>query len=150
MSPTNGSAKLIAAPVCPISRSQAAPGMPGTHAPQVPKATDLPSAIAAINQLNTILQTIGIGPPTINNIYPPGVIPPPSGGSSPTSHGGGSSGGTVFKAQDWTEVSRAKTTVQVSNPKDDTQWVRLECISQIIWREQADGSGNYFKYQLGG
>jgi hypothetical protein len=136
MSPTNGSA----APVCPISRSQVAPGMPGAHVPQIPKATDLPSAIAAINQLNIILQTIGVGPPTINNIRQPS--PPPSGGSSPTSDGGSSSTKDPFR-QNWVQVSRSKTLVRILNPNDRTQWVDVERIERVRWDDQF---GNFLVY----
>lgn len=43
------------APVCPISRPQTPPAMPGIRVPVVGRATDLPSAIAAINSIITIL-----------------------------------------------------------------------------------------------
>lgn len=55
--PVNGSV----APVCPISRSQA----PVAQAPLVPvvtRATDLPSAIQAINQLIMLQQTTMLFP----------------------------------------------------------------------------------------
>jgi hypothetical protein len=42
------------APVCPIVRSQPIPGQPPTKQTAIPPATDLPSAIRAINQIINI------------------------------------------------------------------------------------------------
>ena len=42
------------APVCPIVRSQPIPGQPPTKRSAIPPATDLPSALRAINQLINI------------------------------------------------------------------------------------------------
>ena len=42
------------APVCPIVRSQPIPGQPPTKHSAIPPATDLPSALRAINQLINI------------------------------------------------------------------------------------------------
>ena len=43
------------APVCPITRSQVPPAQPGIRVPAIPPATDIPSAIAAINRIITII-----------------------------------------------------------------------------------------------
>jgi hypothetical protein len=43
------------APVCPITRSEVPPTQPGIKIPFIPKATDLDSAIAAINKLIDII-----------------------------------------------------------------------------------------------
>jgi hypothetical protein len=48
---TNGSA----APVCPISQSQAVPPQPPRKIPGLPKVTDLPSAINVLNQIIMML-----------------------------------------------------------------------------------------------
>jgi hypothetical protein len=45
------------APVCPITRSEVPPTQPGIKIPFIPKATDLDSAIAAINKLIDIINT---------------------------------------------------------------------------------------------
>lgn len=45
------------APVCPITRSELPPTQPGIKIPFVPKATDLESAIAAINRLIDLVLT---------------------------------------------------------------------------------------------
>src|SRR4029077_7237245 len=116
--PTNGSAKLIAkliaAPVCPISRSQAAPGMPGIRVPAAPKAVDLPSAIQAANTTKNILQQIIADQrPVIHKIGQPS--PNPSGGSSPVSHGGG---GSTVKRSNWAEVERNTEIWRFTSPND--------------------------------
>jgi hypothetical protein len=48
---TNGSA----APVCPISQSQAVPPQPPRKLPGLPKVTDLPSVINVLNQIVMML-----------------------------------------------------------------------------------------------
>lgn len=45
------------APACPVTRSEVPPAQPGIKVPFVPKATDLDSAIAAINKLIDIVMT---------------------------------------------------------------------------------------------
>lgn len=45
------------APVCPTTRSEIPPTQPGIKIPFIPKATDLDSAIAAINKLIDIINT---------------------------------------------------------------------------------------------
>jgi hypothetical protein len=50
------------APACPVTRSELPPSQPGIKIPFVPKATDLDSAIKAINQIIDILVGGDSGP----------------------------------------------------------------------------------------
>ena len=43
------------APVCPITRSEVPPSQPGIRLPSIPRATDLDSAIKAINAIGDII-----------------------------------------------------------------------------------------------
>jgi hypothetical protein len=45
------------APVCPVTRSEMPPAQRGIRVPAIPKATDLDSAIKAINQLIDLINT---------------------------------------------------------------------------------------------
>jgi hypothetical protein len=57
-----GTGNGAVAPVCPTSRPQPVPGQPGPAIPAVPKATDLPSVIQAVNQLTQIINLM-LAPP---------------------------------------------------------------------------------------
>jgi hypothetical protein len=99
--PVNGSV----APVCPVSRSQA-PVARAALPIAVVRPTDLPSAIAAINQLITIVNT----PTIFNNMV-------------------------EFPPQRWQEVFRNTEIVRVYNPNDKEQWVDVERITNVVWQD---------------
>jgi hypothetical protein len=134
------------APVCPISRSQAAPGMPGIRVPIVPKATDLPSAIQAANTIKNILQQILANQrPVINNIGQP--TPPfgPSGGGSPTSDGG-----TVkINPSVWEETSRRTEIWRFFNPDDEDIWIDVERLTKVVWTDHSRKTQLTFTYGQG-
>lgn len=149
MSPTNGSV----APVCPISRSQAVPGMPGTLLLTVPRAVDLPSAIQAANAVAAILQQLGPGP-TLNNVYPslPFGYPSLAGNNSATQDAGSSS----RKHSRWKEKSRVVERRRFYKPEDmhlpeknRDVWVEVERITKIIWVDTSRGSTLTFEYGVG-
>jgi hypothetical protein len=111
--PVNGSV----APVCPISRSQA----PSAHAASpvaIPRPTDLPSAIAAVNQLITILN-----PLVINNLGFP-YIPK------------------------WQEVQRNVQTVRIFNPNDREQWIDVERITNLVFLDKSTDALFQWNYKL--
>ena len=119
--PVNGSV----APVCPTSRSQAPSGMPGVVTPAIPRATDLPSAIQAINQLIMMLQQ-----PThpnmflqINNTMP-------------------------FPMSRWVETNRVTTKVRIFNPNDNSQWVDVERISNLTFTDRSNNDKFNWAYQI--
>lgn len=55
------------APVCPVSRDQAVAAQPGIKQPPLTRAFDLPSLIAAVNNIALRLQPL-TGPVPINNL----------------------------------------------------------------------------------
>lgn len=133
--PINGSV----APVCPISRSQAVPGMPGLRIPSVPLVQDLSSAIQALNQIAAIIPQLTT-PVPLNNVFPSQDFPLLRGNSGPTQDGGGNF--TEKRKQNWTEVGRDRETVRVTNPDDDSQWIEIDRIIHLEYRANKDGSGN--------
>jgi hypothetical protein len=106
--PVNGSV----APVCPISRSQVP--LARAAAPiAIPRPIDLPSAIAAINQLITILNPlIQNNTVAIANLKGFPYIPR------------------------WREIQRDTTIVRISNPKDPEMWVDVERINNLIFHDK--------------
>jgi hypothetical protein len=127
-----------AAPVCPISRDQAVPGMPGRRNPPVPSVQDLPSALAAINQLAINLMQMLL-PPAPNNVFPPFPFPDLNGTTqTPNRDGGGGKG----KKPHWELQDPIQTMdVRVVDP-DDTgihagsdkgNYVEYKMITMIQW-----------------
>jgi hypothetical protein len=127
---TNGSV----APVCPVSRSQTPPGMPANIFAYVPKPSDLPSAIAAANQLAAILQPLaGLGAAR-NNVFPPFMPVPANINSGPI-------GGVLKKTQRWSETERQTATIRFypkdSNGNEDKeQWIEVKRIVHIVWHDK--------------
>lgn len=115
------------APVCPVSRSQAVAAMPAVRVPSIPVAVDLPSAIAALNQIITLLPQV-IGPLPSNNLYPALPVPSPA------------NGGGKLKKPRWVEQGRNMPTMRISNADDNDAWVEIDVIEQIIWRDETSGN----------
>lgn len=139
---------MSVAPVCPVSRSQALPGMPGALLPYTPKPVDLFSAIAAVNQIARILQQV-VAPAAPNNVSPlPGQSPVARPGTSGPAQDGGKS---LPKKQhsDWTELSRTTRRVRYYNPEDDLVWVEVERIARIVWVDKRRGTSLTFEYGNG-
>jgi|SRR5215467_12232006 len=116
------------APVCPISKSEAVPGGPGALLPLPPRAVDLPTAIAAINQLVQVVNTI-INPP--NNLNISLFLPKPV----------------------WKETGRQMLTQRVYNPDDKSMWVDVEHIVHLRMTDMTNGTSmilNYPAPKLGG
>lgn len=120
------------APVCPVSRDQTVFAMPGVVLPFVPKAVDLPSAIAAANQTARQLQALA-GPVT-NNLFPiGGPVAPPSGIT-----------GVKKVSTRWVEKSRQTADIRFyatnsSGDYDKSQWVDVRRIIYIKWHDRVQG-----------
>jgi hypothetical protein len=99
----NGSA----APTCPTSRSQVPISRPAPPI-AIARPIDLPSAIAAINQLIMLYNT-----PIQNNLIEYPYLP------------------------DWTEIDRNTTIVRVTNPKDKDMWVDVERITNLTFQDRS-------------
>jgi hypothetical protein len=120
MSNGNGSV----APVCPISRGQTPPGMAPPSVPQIPQATDLPSAIAALAQMILARQLPQV---SANNVAPPYAAPRP---------GAGTTGSGTSKKPGWEEIGRGLEPHRIHNPDDDSTYVELNRITFLLFQER--------------
>lgn len=117
----------VAAPVCPVSKSQAIIGAPPPRLPMPPRANDLPSAINAVNILAQIIQDLINPSTTINTtLYP------------------------VVTGGNWTETGRVTQIQRVFNPDDKSQWVDVERINSLTMTQDATGDVMQFNYQTRG
>lgn len=126
------------APVCPVSRNQPVPGQPGLKYPTIPIATDLPSAIASLNASAAALQLF-FRP--VNNVAP--IL-----GGGPTSFDGGSgqdNNASKSRRQNWVEASRTTEQMRITNLDDDTFWVEVPVITNIVF---VDNRGHYLEWGL--
>jgi hypothetical protein len=133
------------APVCPVSRSQAVPGMPGNFRPYVPRAFDLPSAIAAANQAG-LLMMIFAGPGMVtNNVFPPLPFGYPllSRNNSPSQDAGGG-----FAYSRWRETDRKMGTYKLENRENPENWVKIERIDMIEWEDRKNGTVLRFEFGI--
>jgi hypothetical protein len=129
-------APMANAPVCPISRDQPLPGMPGTMLSAVPKAVDLPSAIAAANALGTIV-TMLVNPPTVNNLALPGPggIPWMPNYVFRNKTINGPSGKGAGPPSRWVENERNTQAVDIVGKIDPTSRISVDRIFFEEWRD---------------
>lgn len=124
------------APVCPISRSQPVPGMPGKMLPYVSPPVDLPSAIVAVKKINQIVQSLS-NP----------VLTPAGGHANATNPNQDSGKGLPHSV--WAEKSRTTKKVKYYNPEDDQVWIEVERITQIVWVNRVSRTSLTFVYGQG-
>lgn len=129
----------MAALICPTSRSQPVAGQPGLRLPPVPLATDLLTSIAAVNQMAGLLPLLTT-PAPVNNVYPPRPF-----GNGPLT---ANNNGKGEPAQRWKEYSRATEIVRVTNPDNENNWVDLERITYISYRDLATGRPRWLEWRL--
>ena len=112
------------APVCPVSRGQVPAAQPPTQAPQIPLASDLPSAIAALAQMILAQQLPQV---SANNVAPAYPAPIPGTGSG--------AGAGTSKRPGWVEIGRSLEPHRIYNPDDDSVFVELERITYLQFQE---------------
>jgi hypothetical protein len=119
------------APVCPVSRNQAVSGMPPNKMPPIPRAQDLPSVIALLNQLALLLN------PGVNSGQSTGFSQGESvsgpGDNNTPEQDGGSGGGKRRKG--WEEIHRGTEQVEVRNPDDANIAVVFPRVFQLKYEE---------------
>ena len=113
------------APVCPITRSQAPSAQPGIVIPPIPRASDLPSAINAINQL---IQTVNwmLSPPVINNALFINNMP--------------------FPKMRWAETKRVVEPVRIVSNQDPNVWIDIQRISSVSFTDNVTQSALQWNY----
>jgi hypothetical protein len=111
---------MAGAPVCNNLPANT-PGQPDPKTlPSVPLATDLASAITAVNALRRIMQTIIAQPPPVS---------------------GGLSGFKVQKGKGFHELKqyRVSKVVRIYNPSDKTQFVDVKQIVGVVMADPKTG-----------
>lgn len=118
------------APACPINRDQEIKPNSGAKMPFIPVATDLASALAAINAMrNALLQLAG-------------MMSVRSGGQQSDRNNKDNSGNErpdPNRPPRWIEVSRKTQKVRVKNKEDPEQYVDVERINRLVMRDTVTG-----------
>jgi hypothetical protein len=133
------------APHCPVSRDQPTGPMQVPQIPirtTIPRATDLASAIAAVNILKSIIDQI-VRATVINNVY----TRPPSAPRSPPQDR------TIDRTRDdarWVEQKRQRVKRKYryySDGEDGKEsWVETERIERMVWYDRAWKTYLIFNY----
>ena len=114
------------APVCLVQPVIDKTQPPSVDMPSIPQATDLASAIAAINALSMAMRTV------VRRLPPPPIQP--QGGTTLTT--------TKKKPPPlgrWNQVQRITEQVKVTNPNDPTQFVIIDRINNLVMRDSNTG-----------
>lgn len=118
----------MAAPVCNNGQVEDIGDGTGITLPSIPQATDLKSAIAAINALAMGFKII------TKQIQPAPKTTTPGRTSSLTTKKP-----EKGKEGRWNESARDKKTVRVYNPDDNTQFVDVEQITGLTMKDSQTG-----------
>jgi hypothetical protein len=116
---SNGNGK---APICPVSSNEGVVSTPPAQQTIVP-ATDLPSALAALQQINQVMQQLKT-PPALNNVAPLFNQQP-----------SGSSGGGGTRPA-WEKEVINYIPVRIHNPDDKSVYVELQRMNYLRYRER--------------
>lgn len=119
----------MGAPVCHISPDEPITQPTPRYLPSIPQATDLQSALAAINSMRQILLSL-LGQIPQNNLQRNG-----GSGTRTTQQQSGKKPDAGFR-----EISRVVQTVRVYNPKDKSQYVDVERINRLVLRDPVTGA----------
>ena len=120
----------MGAPVCNINPKSPVPASKAPQLPSIPIATDLATAIAALNALRQWVTQFMNNPSTFSNdvnIGPGGFIQPKPGAVSPVPPGG-----VVGVGSNFAEVPTARrtTTTRIYDPNDPTKQTYID-VEQI-------------------
>lgn len=118
------------APICHVPVPTPIDQPEGIQNPSIPIATDLQSALAAINAMRLILMRLANLQPRFDG-----------------RGGGGRGGGSKQPSKQdpkkkigrWNEISRKTSKVKVFNPQDKEQFVEVERINQLIMKDTITG-----------
>jgi len=126
----------MTAPSCPVSYGQPIPGArvfrrgepwrrPGDLQDlinSIPKATDLRSALIALNIMNSLIQRINRGEPVVNNIRPD---------QQPDIKEKGEDNNPNYQKADWILESREYETQKLRNPDDQEQYLEIKVLKRV-------------------
>lgn len=117
----------MAAPVCHIPPTTPVSQPAPKFLPAIPPATDLASALAAINQIRNVIH----------------ILAGQQGNAGP--RGASGKDGTNANANvQWVEESRVEETIRIKNPDDPTQFVDVKRINQLKMKDQKSGQAWVF------
>jgi hypothetical protein len=119
------------APVCPISRDQAVSGMPARKLPPLPRVSDLPSAIAVLNELANLIQNPGVNSGMSNGYSQAESVSVPDNSERPKQDDGGG----PKKKKRWDEIDRGLEQVKYENPDDKDIFVLIPRIYRLEYEE---------------
>jgi hypothetical protein len=120
------------APVCPISRNQALSGMPMRRMPAIPRANDLASAIAALNEIANLIQNPGVNSGTSDGFSQGESV---SGGDNNNNPKVDDGSGGGKKKKRWDETERNVVQVEVFNPDDHDISIKFPQITRLAYEE---------------
>jgi hypothetical protein len=112
------------APVCNIAVKPppGSPNLPGLQ--PIPKATDLASALKAIAALTSNFNALQSG------------LTKPKSSANPSSGGGFNTQGNNFVEE---RPLRVTQTVRIYNPQDNTQYVDVQQITGLVFKDSTSG-----------
>jgi len=120
------------APNCYISHSQQNnisryQGREPDPLANVPRATDLRSALRALNEMAKIIRDILNRGPQVNNIRQSNPPDRTEKGQDNNPH---------YAAADWIEEQRVYKTQKLRNPLDQNQFIEIKTLSEIVFFNQ--------------
>lgn len=120
------------APICHVPVPTPIDQPDGIQNPSIPIATDLASALSAINAMRMILMRLANLQPRFDG-----------SGQGPGGHGGRIGGPSKQnpnkKLGRWNEVNRTTEKVRVFNPQDKEQYVDVQRINSITMQDSITG-----------
>ena len=116
------------APVCHVSVDEVINQPTGTKLPSIPIATDLISALAAINAMRQVLMMLT------------GALQGPPGLRGAQGQGGAAGAAAKkTKVGRWNEANRTTATERVYNPNDNSQYVDVQRINSLTMTDSVTG-----------
>jgi hypothetical protein len=137
---------MARAPVCHVSTNQDVTATPtGRNLPNIPRATDLASALAAIEAIRKILMgltgQVSVRPP------PSAPLPGSGAGFSFNSPAGANIRFSPEKKSNsdpkdngrWLETERVTELKKIKNPDDPDQFIKVRRINKLVMRDSLTG-----------
>ena len=121
------------APFCPISKSELTPEQISLLLKnqdlisQIPRATDLRSAIQALNMMARIIRGILKTGPQVNNTHLP---------REPDKVETGQNNDPKYKNADWIQEERVYRQQKLINPDDEGQFIDIKVLATVVFYNQ--------------
>ena len=96
----------------------------------VPRATDLQSAIIALNMISNILHNLLRVPPVVNNVHLPDMAP---ASQQPGNVLNGTDYNPHYTKANWIEETRVYKPQKLYNYDDQSQFIDIKILSRVIF-----------------